>query len=50
MSEFLYFFWMEIKTRIFLMVLGAMIIVIGFFSPRTCLAGLSRVKVCERKI
>ena len=49
MSEFLYFFWMEIKTRIFLMSLGILIFIIGFISPSVCLDALSRVKVNKKE-
>jgi len=48
MFEFLYLFWIEIKTRIFLMSLGTLIFIIGFISPSTCLDALSRVKI-DRK-
>lgn len=49
MGEFIYLFWTEIKSRIFLMVLGIMIFVIGFFSPHTCLGALSRIRVIKKK-
>lgn len=49
MFEFLEMFWIEIKSRIFLMILGLMIFVIGFFSPHLCLGALSRVRVIKKK-
>jgi len=49
MGEFIYLFWTEIKSRIFLMVLGIMIFVIGFFSPHVCLGALSRIRVIKKR-
>jgi hypothetical protein len=49
MAEFLYLFWMEIKTRIFLMSLGTLIFIVGFISPSTCLNALSRVQVAKKE-
>lgn len=49
MFEFLEMFWIEIKSRIFLMLLGLLIFVIGFFSPHLCLGALSRVRVIKKK-
>lgn len=49
MFEFLELFWIEIKSRVFLMVLGCMIFAIGFFSPHTCLFALSRIRVIKKK-
>jgi|APCry1669192269_1035402.scaffolds.fasta_scaffold04513_4 hypothetical protein len=49
MFEFLELFWIEIKSRVFLMVLGCMIFVIGFFSPHVCLGALSRIRVIKKR-
>jgi hypothetical protein len=49
MGEFLYLVYMEFKTRLFLMILGSLIFIVGFFSPRTCLEGLTRLHVVQKQ-